>query len=170
MKVMSWNLVEASEFFSGLLCNCSSCFTTAKITFTSTFGQVISISHPPSLFFVQFGIYHWCYAYVVVFHRTWWIHACLWRRSCLQMHKWEDSILQCSSLPGKQVTDWKSRWYIWAHVRICILSLFFLVSAFAKLKSFLQGPSREMHIRHSLLKRICGVPKLAKTINDYWYL
>ena len=34
-EVMGSNLVEASDFFLGFLCNCLSYFTTAKITFTS---------------------------------------------------------------------------------------------------------------------------------------
>ena len=43
---MGSNLVEASDFFLGFLCNCLSCFTTAKITFTSTgvFCYVIQLN------------------------------------------------------------------------------------------------------------------------------
>ena len=33
---MSSNPVETSEYFLGFICNCLSCFTTVKITFTST--------------------------------------------------------------------------------------------------------------------------------------
>ena len=35
VEVMGSTSVEASDFFLGFLCNCLSCFTTAKITFTS---------------------------------------------------------------------------------------------------------------------------------------
>ena len=35
VEVMGSNLIKASDFFLGFLCNCLSCFTNAKITFTS---------------------------------------------------------------------------------------------------------------------------------------
>lgn len=44
----------------------------------------------------------------------------------LQMHQWEDSLLQCSSLFREQVTDWQSRWHLWSNDRFCILELILL--------------------------------------------
>ena len=40
-EVMGSNPVGASEFFLGFICNCLSCFTTAKISFTSIIYNVL---------------------------------------------------------------------------------------------------------------------------------
>ena len=46
----------------------------------------------------------------------------LWRWPGVQMYKREDSLLQCSSLLRKQVTDRQSRWHLWSNDRFCILN------------------------------------------------
>ena len=45
VEVTGSNPVEASDFFLGFFCNCFSCFTTAKITFTSILYHIYDLYH-----------------------------------------------------------------------------------------------------------------------------
>ena len=56
-----------------------------------------------------------------LFHRTRPCGSLMRRRFGLQMHQWEDPILQCTNLLREQVANWQSRWHLWSHDRFCIL-------------------------------------------------